>query len=400
MADSNRMRTLPLPAPRGIIFDRHGRVVVENRSAFNISILREHSRSLDRTITMLAEVTGVNAAEMREIVARHRHEPSYRPIVVINDATLDQVAAVMARRLENELPEVVWQEVPTRQYPADALAAHLLGYVGEASESQVSDGTYGLGAIVGQTGIEKNYNAVLMGRDGARRVVVNSMGREISDLGKQDPIEGKRVKLTLDLAMQKAAEDAFRHFGYWGSAIVLDPRNGDVLTLVSLPAYDPNAFAAGIDRVAYQALINDKLRPLQNRSIQGRYSPGSTFKLVVATAGLEERVITPNFTVYCPGGATFYGRFFQCHLDRGHGTVDLRHAIRHFYDLVLVYGPPGWTASTNGRSISGCTAGAASICQMSRTVSFPRPSGRSSALASAGIPAKRSRSRSDRVRTR
>ena len=138
--------------------------------------------------------------------------------------------------------------------------------------------------------------------------------------------------------MQKAAEEGFRHFGYWGSAIVLDPRNGDVLTLVSLPAYDPNAFAAGIDRAAYQSLITDKLRPLQNRAIQGRYSPGSTFKLVVATAALEEGLITPDYRVFCPGGATFYGRYFQCHLKGGHGSVDLRHAIEkscnvYFYTL-------------------------------------------------------------------
>jgi penicillin-binding protein 2 len=138
--------------------------------------------------------------------------------------------------------------------------------------------------------------------------------------------------------MQKAAEAGFRHFGYWGSAIVLDPRNGDVLTLVSLPAYDPNAFAGGIDRAAYQSLITDKLRPLQNRAIQGRYSPGSTFKLVVATAAVEEGIITPEHRVFCPGGATFYGRYFQCHLKGGHGSVDLRHAIEkscnvYFYTL-------------------------------------------------------------------
>ena len=338
MAENNHTRTLPLRAPRGVIFDRHGRVVVDNRSAFNISILREHSRNLDRTITVLAQVTGVKADEIREIVARHRYEPSYRPIVVINDASLDQVAAVMARRLENELPEVVVQEVPTRQYPAESVAAHLIGYVGEASEAQVTDGSFALGAVVGQTGVEKGYNQVLMGQDGARQVVVNSMGREIRNLGSRNPIEGKRVKLTLDLAMQKAAEDAFRHYGYWGSAIVLDPRNGDVLTLVSLPAYDPNAFAAGIDRASYQALITDKLRPLQNRSIQGRYSPGSTFKLVVATAALQEGLVTPSFRVSCAGGATFYGRYFKCHLAGGHGSVDMRHAIEkscnvYFYTL-------------------------------------------------------------------
>jgi penicillin-binding protein 2 len=173
--------------------------------------------------------------------------------------------------------------------------------------------------------VEKNYNQLLIGQDGARRVVVNSLGREIRQLEEVEPIEGQRIQLTLNLSMQKAAEDAFRAAGYWGSAIVLDPRNGDVLTLVSLPAYDPNAFAAGIDRAAYQALITDKLRPLQNRAIQGRYSPGSTFKVVVATAALEESVVTPDHRIFCAGGGTFYGRFFQC-LGR-HGSVDMRTAI-------------------------------------------------------------------------
>jgi penicillin-binding protein 2 len=336
MAENNHTRTLPLRAPRGVIVDRHGQVLVENRNSFNISILREHSKDIDGTVRRLAELTGVPEQQIRETVARHRHEPSYRPIVVINDATLDQMAAVKARRLDHELPDVVVQEVPTRKYPPAALAAHLIGYVGEASEAQISEGGFALGAVVGQTGVEKNYNEALMGRDGARVVVVNSLGREIAELDEIPATAGQRVQLTLSLAMQKAAEDAFRAMGFWGSAIVLDPRTGDVLTLVSLPSYDPNAFAAGIDRSAYQALITDKLRPLQNRAIQGRYSPGSTFKVLVATAGLEEGLITPSFRVSCSGGGTFYGRFFQC-LSR-HGSVDLREAIAkscntYFYTL-------------------------------------------------------------------
>jgi penicillin-binding protein 2 len=336
MAENNHQRTLPLRAPRGVILDRSGRVLVENRGATNISILREHSKNLDRTIDLLAKVTDVPADEIRDIVARHRHEPSYRPIVVISDATLDQVAAVEARQLE--LPDVMTQDVPARKYPSESLAAHLIGYVGEAGEGQIAEEGLSLGTIVGQTGVEKIYNRLLMGQDGARRVVVNSVGREIREIDEIPPVEGRRVQLTLNLSMQKAAEEGFRALGYWGSAIVLDPRSGDVLTFVSLPSYDPNQFAAGISRTAYQSLITDKLHPLQNRAIQGRYSPGSTFKLVVATAALEEGLVTPDFRVFCPGGATFYGRYFQCHLKGGHGSVDMRHAIEkscnvYFYTL-------------------------------------------------------------------
>ena len=327
MAENNHQRTLTLRAPRGVIFDRTGRLLVENRNSFNISIVREHTKDIDRTVRVLSSVTGADDKAIREIVERHRREPSYRPIVVIPDATLAQVAAVTARRLDFELPDVIVQEVPTREYPDEAMAAHLIGYVGEANEEQMAADNVTTGSIVGQFGIERVYNKLLMGEDGARRVVVNSMGREIRTLEEIPPQQGRRVQLTINHAMQKAAEDAFRAYGYWGSAVVLEPKTGEVLTLTSLPAFDPNDFATGIDRATWQQLNTDRLRPLQNRAIQGRYQPGSTFKIVVATGALEEGLITPERTIYCPGGGTFYGRFFKCHLAGGHGNVDLRHAI-------------------------------------------------------------------------
>jgi penicillin-binding protein 2 len=325
MAENNHQRTLTLRAPRGVIFDRTGKLLVENRNAFDISIVREHTKDIDRTIRMLSSVTGVDEKSIREIVDRHRREPSYRPIVVIPDATLAQVAAVEARGLDFELPDVIVQEVPTREYPDQSMAAHLIGYVGEANEEQMHADNVTTGSIVGQFGVERVYNKLLMGEDGARRVVVNSMGREIRTIEEIPPTQGRRVQLTINYAMQKAAEDAFRAYGYNGSAVVLEPKTGEVLTLTSLPAFNPNDFATGIDRATWSALNTDKLRPLQNRAIQGRYSPGSTFKIVVATAALEESVITPDYKVYCPGGGTFYGRFFQC-LGQ-HGYMDLRHAI-------------------------------------------------------------------------
>jgi len=337
MAENNHQRTLALRAPRGVLFDRHGRVLVENRDSLNVSIVREHTKDLDRTINLLAEVAGLDVEEVREIVERHRGEPAYRPIVVLEDASLAQVAALAARRLDFELPDVVVEEVPMRRYPTDALAAHLFGYVGEASDAQIGDGVQ-TGAIVGQSGVERVYNKLLMGEDGARRVVVNSMGREIRTLEEVPPVAGRRVQLTIDYDLQKAAEDGFKHAGFNGSAVILDPRDGEVLSLVSLPAYDPNDFASGIDNATWAALNTDALRPLQNRAIQGRYSPGSTFKIVVATAALEEGLVTPDFRVNCGGGASFFGRYFLCHLRGGHGLVDMRHALEkscnvYFYTL-------------------------------------------------------------------
>lgn len=338
MAENNHQRTLALRAPRGVLFDRYGKVLVENRNSFTISIIREHTKDMDRTIRLLAKVAGVDEKQVKQIVDRHRGEPSYRPVVVIEDASLAQVAAITARRLDFELPDVRVEQVPTRKYPADAMAAHLFGYVGEASDTQVESGAAAQGAIIGQQGVERAYNKLLMGEDGAKRVVVNSTGREISTLEEIAPTEGRRVQLTLDLDLQRAAEDGFRRAGFNGAALIMDPRNGEVLTYVSLPSYDPNDFASGIDRATWASLNTDKLKPLQNRVLQGRYSPGSTFKIVVATAALEEGLVTPDFKVTCGGGANFFGRYYKCHLKGGHGTVDMRHAIEkscnvYFYTL-------------------------------------------------------------------
>ena len=327
LAENNHQRTLALRAPRGVVFDRDGRVLVENRHSFSISIDRERTKDIDSTMRVLAQVLAMDEAEVRSIVERHKREPAYRPITIVQDATLAQVAAVTARRLDSELPGVVVEQVPTRQYP-EALAAHLFGYVGEVSDKDVAGSALlKSGDIVGQSGIEKVYNALLMGEDGAKRVVVNSLGREIRTLEEDPPTEGKRLQLTIDYDLQKAVEDSIKASGFNGAAIILDPSDGAVLAFTSLPAYDPNAFASGIDRVTWAALNTDEERPLNDRAIQGRYSPGSTFKMAVATAALQEGVITPDTKVYCGGGANFYGRVFRCWKAGGHGYMDVRHAI-------------------------------------------------------------------------
>jgi penicillin-binding protein 2 len=333
LAENNHQRTLALRAPRGLVFDRDGRVLVENRHSYSISIVREHSRDLNRTIQLLASVLGMDEAGVRSIVDRHRREPSYRPITIVQDASLAQVAAVVARRLDFELSDVIVEQVPTRRYP-ETLAAHLFGYVGEVSDKDVSEES-GLrsGDIVGQAGIEKVYNALLMGEDGAKRVVVNSLGREIRTLEEDEPTEGKRLQLTIDLDVQRAIEDGFEAIALNGAAVVLDPKDGGVLGFSSRPAYDPNAFAAGIDRVTWAALNSDRDRPLNDRAIQGRYSPGSTFKMAVGLAALEEGIITPDFRVSCAGHANFYGRDFKCWKKGGHGSLDLRHAIEQSCDV-------------------------------------------------------------------
>lgn len=334
MAAENHLRRLPLPAPRGVLFDRHGTVLVENQNAFNIALLREQTRNLDQTLRTLAAATGTDLAQLHDSVNRHRLDPPYRPIVLIENATREQVIAVRARRWE--LPGIEPREVPSRHYPASDMAAHLFGYVSEVTQTQLQRPEYAgaePGDLVGQAGIELAYNRLLMGSEGNRAVVVNSRGREIQELDKQDPTEGRRLQLTIDADVQKATDDALTATGFNGAVVVLDPRNGEVLSFTSHPAYDPNDFAAGIDRATWVRLNTDELKPLQNRALQGRYSPGSTFKMAVGLAALEENLVTPSFTTHCAGGATFYGRFFKCWKKGGHGTVDLRRAIEQSCDV-------------------------------------------------------------------
>ena len=338
MAVNNHQRARSLLAPRGLVFDRHEHLLVDNRKSFTVSIIREHSADLEYTISLLSQVTRVDKQKIRMAIDARQDEPLFRPIAVIEDATLRQVASVMARRLDSELPDVVVEEVPVCSYPQDSLGAHIFGYIGEASNVQVKEGIARSGAIVGQAGVEKTYNDLLMGKNGTRHVVVNSVGREISTIREIPPTEGQRVQLTIDYDLQKAAEASFKQANLRGSAVLLDPRNGDVLALTSLPAYDPNTFAAGIDSLTWDDLNSDSFYPLRNRAIQGRYAPGSTFKIVVAAAALEEGLVTPDHKVDCKGGATFYGRYVQCYRGRGHGVVDMRQALEkscnvYFYTL-------------------------------------------------------------------
>ena len=337
MAENNHQRQTALRAPRGVVFDRDGRILVENRHSLTISLIPEQVSDLHRTVALLAKVTGIDEWVIRQSIDQHDAVHGQRSITVIEDASMEQVAAVSARKME--LPAVVIEQKPRRHYVADNLGAHLFGYIGEITGSQLLLDRFNgrkSGDIVGQSGIELTYNSLLAGTDGVRHVTVDSVGREIKAVGEIKPSEGYQVQLTLDHDLQRATEAAFELAGFAGASIVLDPQTGEVLSLVSLPAYDPNAFATGIDYDDWMSLNRDRLRPLQNRALQGLYSPGSTFKIAVAITALEEGVIDANFKVACHGGGTFYGRFFRCHTR--HGTVALAEAIEkscntYFYEL-------------------------------------------------------------------
>jgi penicillin-binding protein 2 len=336
LAENNRIRPVPIPAPRGLLFDRNGRVLVDNRPSFNVVLTTEQTDNLDWSVKRLSQLLQMEAAAIREKLSQKKG-PQFRAVVVKADATEQDVATIEARRLEQ--PEASVDPVPLRAYPLGQGAAHVLGRVGEITERQLESEAYaGIepGVTVGQAGVEAEHNRLLMGKDGLRRVVVNSRGVEVAEAERQSPVEGPSVSLTLDMKLQQAMEEAMA--GRPGSAVALDPRNGEILAMVSLPSYDPNEFAKGIEPAAWNVISKDPLTPLMNRVIQGQYSPGSSFKVMMSLAALQEGVITPQTRFNCPGYLNIYNTTFRCHKESGHGTVDLKHALAlscnvYFYNV-------------------------------------------------------------------
>jgi len=323
LAENNRSRVVKVAAPRGMLLDREGQLLVGNRPSFNIVLTPEDTEDLDGVVTRIARTLGMGEARLRERLARRAR---YRPVVVLADADVGEVAAIEARRLE--LPEVSIEVVPLRHYPLASAAAHALGRVGEITERQLRSAEFeGLepGALVGLAGVEAQYNRALVGRDGFRRVIVNSRGLEVAEAESDPPEDGPSFTLSLDASLQAATEQAFA--GRAGGAVVLDPETGEILAMTSTPAYNPNEFTTGIDPKLWRMLTNDPETPLMNRVIQGQYAPGSTFKIVMAVAALEEGVITPSTTFYCPGHLRVYNKVFHCHLPGGHGIVNIRRAL-------------------------------------------------------------------------
>jgi penicillin-binding protein 2 len=326
LAENNRRRTVPIAAPRGPFLDRNGRILVENRPSFNIAVSPEHSENLDATVARLSQILGTGEARIRERLARR--DTLFRPIVVKTDASLADVAAIEARHME--LPEASVEPVPLRSYPLASAAAHSLGRVGEVSDQQLKSKEFGEdlspGDLVGQAGLESQYNRSLMGKDGLRRLIVNSRGAEVTQTGIEPPVDGPSLTLTLDSELQAAMDQAFK--GRSGSAVALDPLTGEILAMTSTPGYDPNVFSTGLDPAVWGRLSTDPATPLVNRVIQGQYAPGSLFKVVTAMAALEEGVITPETTFFCPGYLSIYGTVFHCHRAAGHGLMNVTKALQ------------------------------------------------------------------------
>ena len=338
-AEQNRIRRVPILAPRGKLLDRNGEIIVDNYPSFSALLLRDQKVDLTADAQKIADGLHIPVDDVLDKIRRYQlaHKPSFEPIFLKDDITPDERAFIEAHR--DELPELDTLMVHRRLYPKDGFMAHMIGYVGEVSEEMLNTPRFELyqrGDIVGQSGVELYYNDVLMGKDGSRRVLVDSKGREVGRPAKDAniaAIPGHKLKLTIDLDIQKAAELAMQ--GKNGALVAMDPRNGEILAMVSRPTFDPNDFSVRISGKEWKELTEDPNHPLLNKAIQAQLAPGSVFKIIMAVAGTNEG-IAQNLHVNCPGGGTFYGRYFKCWVvaeHRVHGEVDLTKAIYQSCDV-------------------------------------------------------------------
>jgi penicillin-binding protein 2 len=341
-SESNRLRPLPLVAPRGIILDRHGRIIAENVPGYSISLLAPNARALGRMLEQLRGVIQLDSAQIQRIVQRFRAAP-YEPALIVKDAPFALVSELEERRAM--IPGLVIQTEPKRHYPDSGAVAHIVGYVGEVTEQELARlfASRRLGATVGKTGLERMYEDSLAGSDGVRFVEVDAHGRVIREEGAQSlaPVGGDTLRTTIDLGLQRFIDSIYPR-QYRGSIVAMDPRNGAILALVSHPSYDPNDFVGGIPDSTWQRLTTDPARPLLNRAIGTRYPPASTFKLATALLGLREGLVNvhTHMPVPCRGGMQIGNRFFRCWKPSGHGSLDLIGAVAsscdvYFYQLGL-----------------------------------------------------------------
>jgi len=341
LSQGNRARIEPLPPNRGVIYDRAGRVIAENTPAYQLELIREQAGDLEDTLARLVRFGLLERADVgrvRQLVLSRRTFEAVPFLLQLDD---EEVARYAVHR--HELPGVLLETRMARHYPYGAVGAHALGYVGTISEQDLSrvdrERYFGTG-VIGKTGIESAYEADLLGTGGYREVLVNAEGRparlaEGADpqLRTVEPQAGRDLRLTLDIELQRVAEEAFA--GRRGGAVAIDPTNGDVLVFASLPTFDSNGFARGISRSDYLALTENPDQPLFNRVLRGTYPPGSTIKPLMALAGLENDAILPDDHVYCPGSYSLPGsrHRFRDFKREGHGSMDMQNAVMQSCDV-------------------------------------------------------------------
>ena len=332
LAEQNYIKNLPIPAPRGSILDRNGQVLVDNYPSFSIIAQWDYEKELQEHLATIAGGLGMEPEELAARIESSRKRSPYGPIVLLENSSRQDIAFIESHR--REFPELDLVTVPRRLYIPDGFGAHMLGYVGEVSEAELERPEWAMirpGGVLGKSGLERQYDDILRGQDGARRVVVDYLGREAAVLDEELPSAGIDLRLTLDYDLQAIAEAGFQEDQ--GALVALDPRTGGVLAMVSRPAFDPNLFATGIPQEEWASLVTDRSNPLLNRAIQAQLAPGSVYKVLLAASALEAGTADANTTFFCPGSATFYGRTFRCWQARGHGRVNVHQALVHSCDV-------------------------------------------------------------------
>ncbi len=332
LSENNRVRLKRVNATRGLIYDRKGTLLVENRPSFDVVIVPEDAKKPEAVLTRLGGFLGEDLLGARQALAQAfaSHRPPFENVVLRRDVDWETLVAVETRQIE--LPGVSLQIGPRRSYLYGPVAAHLLGYVGEVNVDELQRlAGYDMHDTIGKYGLEKYWEEKLRGENGGQQIEVDAFGRKLKVLAEVSEVPGSNLHLSIDVGLQKAAEDAME--GYEGSIVLLNPNDGGVLAMVSRPAFDPNLFAHGIHEQDWRRLVNDPLKPLSNKAIQGQYPPGSTFKIVVATAALEENIINPFTRIHCTGGMYYGNREFRCWKKGGHGWMNLHDALVQSCDV-------------------------------------------------------------------
>ncbi len=335
ISENNRLRIVEIPAPRGIIYDRKNRALVRNVPSFDISVVIDLLPNDPEILTAMAGLIGIELEDIKASLTRTFRNP-FEPIKLKENVTMEEVARVEAARID--FPSLQVDVVISREYIYNETAGHVIGYLGRLTLEQLNDPDYRdvpVKAYTGQLGTEKVFDKILRGEAGKRIIEVDATGRVIRDVGKQSPVNGRDIILTLDMKIQEEAENSLKNKA--GSVVVLDVNSGEILAMASSPSFDPNLFSRGINYKEWQALVSHRDKPFLNRSIQSQYPPGSTFKIVSALAALEIGIITDKSRFECKGSINF-GREFRCWKLKGHGSVDLYRAIVescdvYFYEL-------------------------------------------------------------------
>ncbi len=334
LAENNRVRYLEVAAPRGNILDRKGREVVTNRPSFNVVWVREDNRLDDELIKRMARILGVDVSELLAKIRKMAGTPGHIPIRLAEDIDWDKVAYVENNRME--LPGIKIEVVPLRVYHYGNVASHVIGYLGQINKKELEKaepGVYRGGDMIGKMGLERLQEKDLRGEKGRHYMEVNALGFEQRNLKGVDPLPGNDLQLTLDMDMQKVAEDIMMEEEKSGAVVAIEVNTGRLLVVASSPVLELDKFIGGISHKNWQEMLDNPYHPLINKLVQGQYPPASTYKIVTAIAGLAEGVITPDTIIYCPGHYRFGNRTYRCWKRSGHGAVDLKRALSESCDV-------------------------------------------------------------------